>query len=309
MNSETKPKTFVWAAVVVLVSIVVVVNLFRGLTVQKIGIPGIFEVEFGNAGSQPQTAEILTFQADSHEIREGESATLRWKTSEATEILLNGEPVAPEGNRVVRPASTTTYQLAVRGASNSRLEKLIVVNVMPATGEQEEPDGDETGPEPTLANEDCLPYNPQNLRIEDEGARGWLLTDGDSRMLMLASEQDARKALAMTRQHTSHCFIGRDNQRTNRRDYIMQYWKGDSGLSATIPNEDCLPYNRGNLRIEDEGNRGWLLTDGSSRMVMLANEQDARNALAVARQHNMHCFIGRDNQRSDRQRYIVEYWK
>jgi len=48
---------------------------------------------------------------------------------------------------------------------------------------------------------DCLPYNPRNLRIENEGASGWLLTDGRSRMLVLDNRPDAARALALARQH------------------------------------------------------------------------------------------------------------
>lgn len=42
---------------------------------------------------------------------------------------------------------------------------------------------------------------------------------------MLDNEQDAKAALAMAKQHTSQCFIGRDNKRPNRKDYIIQYWQ------------------------------------------------------------------------------------
>jgi hypothetical protein len=63
------------------------------------------------------------------------------------------------------------------------------------------------------------------LKIVDEGERGWLLTDDRSRMLILDNENDAKAALALARKHTQHCFIGRDNKRKNRRDYIVEYWK------------------------------------------------------------------------------------
>lgn len=71
--------------------------------------------------------------------------------------------------------------------------------------------------------QDCLSYNPNNLRIENEGARGWLLTDGSSRMLTLDNRMDAVRALALARKPTAHCFIGRNNTRPNRKDYIVQY--------------------------------------------------------------------------------------
>jgi hypothetical protein len=164
-------------------------------------------------------------------------------------------------------------------------------------------------PTRTLPPEDCLPYTPAKLSIVNEGAQGWLLTDSSSRMLMLDDQTDAQKALALAKRYTTHCFIGRDNKRSNRRDYIVEYWKGNSGQTTTIASEDCIPYNRANLKIVDEGANGWLLTDGSSRMVMLDDQQDAERALTLAKGYGQQCFIGRDNQRANRRDYIVTYWK
>jgi hypothetical protein len=70
-----------------------------------------------------------------------------------------------------------------------------------------------------------------------------------------------------------------------------------------------ISYDTGNLRIVDEGDSGWLLTDGRSRMAVLDNSVDAEAALALARRHTDQCFIGRDNTRPDRLQYIVEYWE
>jgi hypothetical protein len=160
-----------------------------------------------------------------------------------------------------------------------------------------------------VGRQDCLPYNPNNLRIVNEGASGWLLTDGGSRMLVLDNRADAAKALALARRHTAHCFIGRDNRRPNRRDFIVEYWTGDSGIATTIQGEDCISYNPGTLEIRNEGARGWLLTDGSSRMVTLDNRRDAEQAMGVASGFSSQCFIGRDNNRPDRKAYIVNYWR
>lgn len=75
--------------------------------------------------------------------------------------------------------------------------------------------------------------------------------------------------------------------------------------------EDCIPYDGSRLSIIDEGERGWLLSDdgGNHRMAMFDNEPDAALGLEVARQHNQMCFIGRNNRRSNRKTYIVQYWK
>jgi hypothetical protein len=166
----------------------------------------------------------------------------------------------------------------------------------------------ETSAAPSISPEDCLPYDWSSLHLVNEGASGWLLTDGRARMLMLDNELDGKNALALAKRHTKQCFIGRDNDRSNRKSYIVEYWEGDTGQATTISAKDCLAYDLANLRAVDEGASGWLLTDGVSRMLTLDNETDAKNALALARRHTAHCFIGRDNSRPDRGSYIVEYW-
>lgn len=162
---------------------------------------------------------------------------------------------------------------------------------------------------PAILQADCLPYTASSLRIVDEGASGWLLTDGFSRMLILDNQTDAQQALAIAQRHTEHCFIGRSNTRSNRKDYIVQYWLGTSGLTTSVSGEDCLSYDKNNLRIVDEGSTGWLLTDGRSRMLILDNQSDAQQALVLAQIFSEQCFIGRSNTRSNRIDYIVEYWK
>jgi hypothetical protein len=161
----------------------------------------------------------------------------------------------------------------------------------------------------TSVIEDCINYNPNNLVIRNEGGNSWLLTDGRSRMKILDNQSDARNALALAKRHTSHCFIGRNNTRPNRRNYIVEYWKGDSGINTNITNEDCISYNQNNLTIRNEGANGWLLSDGSSRMLMLDNRSDATLAKQMAESNSKQCFIGRNNTRTNRQDYILHYWQ
>jgi hypothetical protein len=87
-----------------------------------------------------------------------------------------------------------------------------------------------------------------------------------------------------------------------------------SSVTSTWPvltNEDCIGYNPATVAIQDDGTLGYLISDGSSSMLLLDNMADATAALALVRNYNQQCFIGRDNGRSgnDRYRYIVQYWK
>ena len=38
--------------------------------------------------------------------------------------------------------------------------------------------------------EDCIPYNPQTLKIEPQMSGWWLLTDGNSRMQMFSTKEN-----------------------------------------------------------------------------------------------------------------------
>ncbi len=157
---------------------------------------------------------------------------------------------------------------------------------------------------------DELSYKPQNLGIFYEGSRGWLLTDGVSRIKMLDNAEDARNALRVARRHTRHGFIGRDNPRQNRIDYITEYWTGNSGLSyEPLTKVDCIPYNPVNVVAEDLDALGWRLKEGNHWMLMAHDMNDALATLRVVERHTKMCFIGRDNNRPDRKSYIMTYWE
>lgn len=71
---------------------------------------------------------------------------------------------------------------------------------------------------------DCFSYNVSALRIEQAG-QGWYLTDGNSSMSSFRTEEQAEAALSLAKRFSAHCFIGRDNDRPNRGDYIIEYWR------------------------------------------------------------------------------------
>jgi peptidoglycan-associated lipoprotein len=65
----------------------------------------------------PPKPSISTFVAEPSTIQRGQSSTLRWSTSNATEVSI--EPgigsVQSSGNRQVFPSNTTTYRLTAKG--------------------------------------------------------------------------------------------------------------------------------------------------------------------------------------------------
>ena len=78
----------------------------------------------------------------------------------------------------------------------------------------------------TRTREDCIPYNPSTLQLTDEGDRGWLISSVDgSRFMGMDTKEDADVIMAVFKAHSSLCYVGRDNKRSNRSAYVHAYWK------------------------------------------------------------------------------------
>lgn len=161
-----------------------------------------------------------------------------------------------------------------------------------------------------VVTRDEIPYDPEKLRIVDEATAGWLLTDGRMRMKMFDNKEDARNGLCVARRHTRQCFVGRDNPRGNRRDYIIEYWAGDSGLPhEALTRTDAVSYSPNSVVAEDRDADGWRIRDGNMAMLIAHDLDDALAALGIVERHTRQCFIGRSNQRPNRKDYIMMYWE
>jgi MYXO-CTERM domain-containing protein len=75
---------------------------FNGWPDVWVGTPGV---------PPPPVPEILELAASSYTLAPGEASTLGWSTAGADQVTLDGEPVPAAGNREVRPAATTRYEL------------------------------------------------------------------------------------------------------------------------------------------------------------------------------------------------------
>ena len=158
---------------------------------------------------------------------------------------------------------------------------------------------------------DELPYNPNTLRIVDEGANGWLLTDGVSRMKMFDNKEDPRNGLRVARRYTRQGFVGRDNTRgAKRMDYIMQYWTGNSGLPwEPLTKTDAILTTRPMWWPRILNAQGWRLKEGNHWMLLAHDMNDALAILRVVERYSRMCFIGRGNTRPNRKSYIMTYWE
>jgi len=68
--------------------------------------------------AQPPTASLA---ANPNTINAGETTTLTWQTTNATDVSIDGiGPVDPSGSRQVAPADSTTYHLIAKGAGGTQ---------------------------------------------------------------------------------------------------------------------------------------------------------------------------------------------
>jgi hypothetical protein len=157
---------------------------------------------------------------------------------------------------------------------------------------------------------DQIPYDVASLRIVDEGAGNWLLTDGRSRIQMFDGQQDASNGLAVVSRYTRQGFVGRGNRRPDRESYLLPYWAGASGLPPRpVTSIDRIHYNPDNLFAADLGSSGWRIQDGANWLSLADNAGDAAAQLQIMIRYHWMCYIGRNNHRPSRQRYMMTYWE
>lgn len=67
------------------------------------------------------------------QIKQGESVSVNWQTTNAKEVILNGERVSNSGTKLFQPNQTTTYELVgKRGKKEAKDSEIVTVEVLPA---------------------------------------------------------------------------------------------------------------------------------------------------------------------------------
>jgi hypothetical protein len=158
--------------------------------------------------------------------------------------------------------------------------------------------------------EDCKSYNPSALTTHYE-AGVWAVFNGSVNVVMASGGPSdtaiGQKLLALAQRYKRHCYIGRNNTRPEQGQYVMDYWRDSSGQNPTIPgqDDDCSPYNRNNLTVEDMGGGdGWRVKDHDHVLHLFDNGKDAQNGKLVISKYSQACSIndGSDNAK------VVSYW-
>lgn len=85
-----------------------------------------------NSSAPPPTVAISELKATPATIKQGESSTLSWTTSNATSVTLNGQSVAKSGTKQVSPTQTTEYTLEAAGEGGPAVKKVTVTVSEPA---------------------------------------------------------------------------------------------------------------------------------------------------------------------------------
>jgi peptidoglycan-associated lipoprotein len=79
------------------------------------------------------TAPTASLSANPNTINQGQSTTLTWQTTNATDVSIDGiGPVDPSGSRQVTPADSTTYHLIAKGVGGTQ-DATARVTVNPAS--------------------------------------------------------------------------------------------------------------------------------------------------------------------------------
>ena len=80
------------------------------------------------------TAPTASLSANPNTINQGQSTTLTWQTTNATDVSIDGiGAVDPSGSRQVTPTDSTTYHLVAKGAGGTQdATARVTVNAAPA---------------------------------------------------------------------------------------------------------------------------------------------------------------------------------
>lgn len=108
-------------------------SLILGALVMLMLVSGCKKKETPVPPTPPAKAPTATLSADPTSIQPGQSSTLSWNTTDATDVTLDGSKVDPSGSQRVTPAQTTTYHLVAKGAGGTQEATAQVTVAAPPT--------------------------------------------------------------------------------------------------------------------------------------------------------------------------------
>src|SRR5216684_2698767 len=108
----------------------------------------------------PASAPTATLTASPDTIDKGQSSTLTWQVSNATDVGIDGiGAVQPSGTQQVTPAATTTYTLTAKGPGGTQTATATVtVNAPPPPAPPP--------PAPTVTEEELFAQNVKDIYFD-----------------------------------------------------------------------------------------------------------------------------------------------
>src|SRR6266852_7959109 len=101
----------------------------------------------------PAASPTASVSVSPDTIEKGQSATLTWQTSNATDVSIDGiGAVQPNGSQSVSPSDSTTYHLVAKGAGGSQEATARLTVAQP-------PPPPPTTTTPTMSDEDLFSQN------------------------------------------------------------------------------------------------------------------------------------------------------
>lgn len=150
------------------------------------------------------------------------------------------------------------------------------------------------GPEtPSLAGEDCLSFNPQNIQARQDGSQ-FLVSDGSSRMMVFRTREKADQAVNIIKHYKfdNHCFAVRPNPG-------LKYLTVEGDIpSGDFPGEDCIRINDPqNLTIRNSSPTLFQVLDGTHIPFSAKSREEAERIIEVVKHYDARftCFVERPN--------------
>lgn len=121
----------------------------------------------------PPAAPTASISVDPSSVQAGQSATLSWQTTNATDVSIDGiGAVQPNGSQSVSPTDSTTYHLVAKGSGGTQeaTARLTVTQAPPPPP-----------PPPSVSDEDMFnqnikdiyfDYDKSDIRADQEGSMG-----------------------------------------------------------------------------------------------------------------------------------------
>ncbi|MEZ5536700.1 MAG: hypothetical protein R3F02_13875 [Thiolinea sp.] len=145
---------------------------------------------------------------------------------------------------------------------------------------------------PQIASaEDCISFNPGTTTVKKVN-NSWKIVDGSHWMFDFGSNlKEAKQSYAVIRYYglNKSCFVGRPGPSFT---YML---RGNAAPAGSMPGEDCVGFNRTNLRVGQLNGR-WKIMDGNHLLFDFGNSRkEAMQSLYYIQKYNMNksCFVGR----------------